>query len=79
LGLLLYISNLSIAARLISLFPFEVYEALIGIQSGYSRVKSAVIELPIILLEFDKAVIKVGLIVVSKLVRLCSDLVSTLL
>ena len=60
-------------------FPFEVCEASIGIQSSCSRVKSTVIELPIILLEFDEAVIEVGLIVVGEPVRLCSDLVSTLL
>ena len=62
-----------------SLFPFEVCEASTGIQSGRSRVKSAIIELPVILLEFDEAVIKAGLIVVGEPVRLCSDLVSTLL
>jgi hypothetical protein len=44
-------------------FPFEICEASTWIQSSRSRLQSAVIELPVILLEFNEAVIEAGLIV----------------
>jgi hypothetical protein len=60
-------------------FSFEVGKASAGIQSRRCTVESAVIKLPIVLLQLDEAVIHAVRIVVGVPLRLHCNLVSTLL